>query len=100
MKLDKWCVVSRSFTAWQPPEQARCCLHGLVSGHPRCADGKPVTTSLMIGCHQNRIVTKSGSEYELGEVDAAYETLYPNAQPRLLATLRSLMRPSAPAYEI
>jgi hypothetical protein len=99
MKLDQWCVLSRNLPALLAPEQERRCLHGRVSGHPRCCDGKEVTTSLLIGRHGNKVVTKSGSEYELGEADAAYEALYPQAKQRLLDALRPALV-AAEVYEI
>ena len=92
MKLDSWCLISRSYPALPPPEQEHCCLHGLVSGHPRCHDGKEVTTSFIVSRDGSKVVTKSGSEYELGDVDASYEALYPNARTRLLAGLSSLLQ--------
>ena len=100
MKLEKWCVVSRACPSLQPPEQERRCLHGLVTGHPDCVDGRAVTTSLIVGRNGNRVVTKSGSEYELGEVDAFYESLHPEARGRLLAALRPVSDPDGSGYEI
>ena len=100
MKIDHWCVVSRSTPAFQPPEQDRTCLHGFVRGHPRCADGKEVTTSLLISRQGDRVVTKSGSEYELGDVDVVYETFYPQARERLFARLTRPGVVLASAYEI
>src|ERR1051325_6577137 len=90
MKLEKWCVISRSSPMMQPPETERFCLHGFVSGHPRCADGKEVTTSLVVSRNGNKVVTKSGSEYELGLVDSLYESEFPNARQRLFGRLRVL----------
>jgi hypothetical protein len=84
----------------QPPEHGRVCLHGFVIGHPRCQDGKEVTTSLVVSRHGNKVVTKSGSEYELGEVDPSYESLYPNARRRLLAYLRAEAALGQTVYEI
>jgi hypothetical protein len=100
MKLERWCVISRSSPALQPPETDRVCLHGIVSGHTRCADGKEITTSLVVSRNGSRVVTKSGSEYELGVADPAYESLFPNARQRLFARLRSLAGVLANAYEI
>jgi len=99
MKLDRWCVISRTTLSLPPPEQERCCLHGSVSGHPRCLDGKQVTTSLVVSRSGNKVVTKSGSEYELGDADPDYEALYPNARQRLLAGLRPAL-PGPGNYEI
>ena len=62
-------------------------MHGFVSGHPCCADGKEVTTSCVVGRAGNKVVTKSGSEYELGTVDPAYESMFPGAPQRVLARL-------------
>ena len=90
MQLDNWCVISRPWPALVAPEQDRFCLHGFVRGHPRCADGKEVTTSLVVSQHGEKVVTKSGSEYELGHVNSTYESLYPNARQRLLTRLGSL----------
>jgi hypothetical protein len=100
MKLEKWCVISRSSPALEPPELERFCLHGFVSGHARCADGKEVTTSLVVGRNGINVVTKSGSEYELGIVDPVYESLYPKAKRRLLARLQSVAPLLASGYEI
>ena len=100
MRIENWCVLLRTSPALEPPERERFCLHGAVFGHPRCADGKEITTSLVVHRNGDRIVTKSGSEYELGAVDPFYESLYPNARQRVFAGLRPLGRPLAVAYEI
>jgi hypothetical protein len=100
MKLDHWCLISRNAPLLQPPEQERCCLHGIVLGHPRCADGKEITTSLVVSRNGNCVVTKSGNEYELGEVDKVYESLFPNARQRLFAGLRSEPVGLRNSYEI
>ena len=57
-------------------------------GHPAHADGKAITTSRLIGRKDRLVVTRSGSEYELGEPDPAYESKFPNARERLLAGLQ------------
>jgi hypothetical protein len=62
-------------------------LFGFVFGHPRHLDGKELLTSPVVRCHANRIVTRSGSEYELGSIDPAYERRYPDALNRLFARL-------------
>ncbi len=100
MRLDRWCVISRSSPTLQPPEIERLCLHGFVSGHPRCADGKEVTTSRVVSQSGNVVVTKSGSSYELGSVDPAYESIFPNARQRVFARLPSYGSSLTPVYEI
>jgi len=63
-------------------------LHGNVFGHPRFADGHPVTTSRIVGKNSDdTVVTYSGNVYELGEVDPAYEEMFPNARDRVIGTL-------------
>ena len=99
MKLDRWCVVSRNSPALEAPEQERCCLHGFVSGHSRCADGKEVTTSMLVNRDGNCVMTKSGSLYELGTADSTYESLFPDAKSRLLMRLRAVA-PLEAIYEI
>ena len=97
MKVERWCVVSRMEYGFQPPDIGKHCLQGFVHGHQFHTDGKGVTTSRMVGRNGNRVVTKSGSEYELGEPDPAYEAQYPNAKERLLASLPSSADGTAPA---
>jgi len=86
-RLENWCVVSRGWLGFEPPERERICLHGTVTGHPRCADGKEITTSMVVARNGHCVVTKSGNEYELGRVDAAFEMAFPEARRRLLDRL-------------
>lgn len=100
MKLEKWCLIARNSLALLAPEQERACLHGFVYGHPRCADGKEVTTSLVVARDGTLIVTKSGSAYELGDADSGYEGLFPNARQRMLSSLRPAKALAEAPYEI
>lgn len=88
MKLNRWCVVSRTEYGFQPPDSGPNCLQGYVLGHHCHADGKGVTTSRLVGRNGDRVVTRSGSEYDLEEPDPAYEAQYPNAKERLLESLQ------------
>lgn len=88
MKLEHWSVLSRAQWNLQPPEAEGLSLCGLVQGHPHHADGREVTTSPVIGLTAQRVVTRSGSEYELGQASPTYERLFPNARARLLAKLK------------
>ena len=87
MKLQNLSVRSRPWGQFQPPEQEGSCLYGLIVGHPLHRDGKEVLTSSIAARRADCVVTRSGSEYELGEIDPHYERLYPNARQRLLARL-------------
>ena len=88
-KLNQWAVVYRKSGPYQAPEQATQHLNGIVTGHPIKADGVRVTTSEIIGRIQDRVVTRSGSEYELDQPAPEYEAQFPNAKERLLASLRT-----------
>ena len=79
----------------QPPEEDAVCLFGFVAGHQRHRDGKEVLTSAVMHCVAHRIVTKSGTEYELGSVDPSYERSYPGALQRLLARLNAVRQEPA-----
>lgn len=84
MRLEKWSVVS-SATGYTAPELVTLQLHGNVYGHQRFPQGKEVTTSAIDKIDGNTVVTRSGSRYELGEIDLEYEKLYPDAKAKLLA---------------
>lgn len=69
-----------------PPECSVKILCGDVYNHPKFKDGTYVQTSMTIGVRDGKILTHSGSMYELGDVDTEYEEQYPNAKERLLNT--------------
>jgi hypothetical protein len=96
-KLQHWSLHSRPLGEWQSPEQDGVRVFGYVYGHPLHRDGKEVLTSPVIRCSANRIVTRSGSEYELGAVNPAYERRYPGALDRLLIRLGWTPKGCAPA---
>ena len=101
MKVERWSVVSRTEYGFQPPDSESNCLQGFVTGHPSHADGKAITTSRLVGRNADRVVTRSGSEYELGEPDPAYESQYPNAKERLLEGLKPCAdQPKLPAGQV
>lgn len=84
MRIENWSIVYVSHNPYLPPECQTQCLQGNVYGHPDHFDGKRVTTSAAIGRKDNCLITLAGSEYELGEPDPEYETLFPNAKQRAL----------------
>jgi len=84
MKLERWWVVSRIQGGIVPPEEPGNRLCGVVTGHHRIADGHEVTTSPVLLRRGDRVVTKSGSEYELGQPERVYESVFPGARERLL----------------
>lgn len=81
-KLENWALISNGR------------LLGDLQGHPEHSSNKPVKTTAIDElqeltithdrkCAKLVISTKSGSWYELGEPDHAYEKIFPNAKFRL-----------------
>lgn len=87
MRIERWSI--GVLDPYTPPELQAKSLSGEVYGHPRFDDGDKITTSAIVGVRDGRIVTRSVSEYELGEPHPEYEAAYPNAKQRAL-----LCRPS------
>ena len=87
VKLDCWCITSKGGAALVPPDWNPRYLFGVVQGHPCHVDGREVTTSRLLCRNGSRVITRSGSAYELGEPHAMYEAEYPNAKRRLLNSL-------------
>ncbi len=87
MKLTNWSIVSRTANPFQAPELGTQCLYGNVYNNPKFEDNQDVTTSRIIGKRNGKVVTRSGSEYELDGVDPIYEAAYPDAFNRLMNTL-------------
>lgn len=81
-KLEKWSVVGIDRSPYDAPENHWHCLQGINEA------GNQVVTSTVIGCRNGYVLTRSGSVYELGEVDPDYEKLYSNAKERLFKRLK------------
>lgn len=87
MRIEEWAVVHPP-NPYAAPETQTQSLHGRVFGHPKFKDGQRVTTSSIQGKNTSgEVVTKSGSSYELGEIDPTYEQEFPDAENRLLDSL-------------
>lgn len=86
-RLESWSVTGGN-NPYTAPELRTLHLQGMVYGHPMFDEGHPVLTTPIVSVVDDRVVTKSGSIYELGEVDAAYEYQFPNARERLFFVLR------------
>lgn len=85
LKLDHWWIASPgSPRVPVPPGALPGRLVGTVTGHPRIADGSVIVSTPITACHDDLIVTRSGSTYELGTVEESYSALYPNALRQLL----------------
>jgi hypothetical protein len=90
MKLENWSVVYGPWDGYKAPEQITSHLYGFVYGNPKFVDGIDITTSAIRGQRDGRIVTQSGTEYELGATDPIYETKFPDARQRLFNSLKVL----------
>lgn len=89
MRIEAWSICANPADSYTPPELRAKCLRGKVFGHPKFRDGCEVTTSAICAVQAGQIVTASGSRYELGEPDAKYEAVFPDARRRALSLLSS-----------
>lgn len=80
-KLENWAIVYNG-SPYTAPELRSQSLNG-------DRGDKNITTSRVLGKSGNCVVTMN-SLYILGEAAAEYETVYPNAKVRLLASLQEL----------
>ena len=87
MRIENWSIGTPASDPYTPPEMQVTSLSGTVYGHPRFDDGVNITTSAIVALKGGRIVTRSGSEYELGQPHPEYEAAYPNAKQRALALI-------------
>ncbi len=69
-RLEKW--YTRVSSPYAAPEQQAIYLHGEVFDHPSFQDGKTIGTSRIIDVNGNKITTKSGTMYLLGEPDPEF----------------------------
>lgn len=87
-RLENWSFIVRSGDPYTAPELISGQLAGNVYNHPRFKDGEPVVTSLVVKEENGKVVTYSGSRYELGEPNPAYEQQFPDAKNRLMKALK------------
>jgi hypothetical protein len=88
VKLENWFLVYGDYDPYKPPECNTQHLAGKVFGNPNFNDGEEIRTSPIVGKEGDKIVTKSGSVYELGEVLPDYEKQYPGARERLFNSVK------------
>lgn len=79
--LENWSLVGR-VEPYTPPELWKYSLRGEVYNHPLFEDGEVVYTSSVQRVSDGKVITRN-TEYTLGDVDPAYERLYPNAKQRV-----------------
>lgn len=86
-KLNQWAIGSRPTNPYQASELWETVIMGFVSEDSRFDEGIVITTSGIIGKREGKVVTRSGTEYELLEISKEYEAAYPNARERLFNSL-------------
>lgn len=86
-RIEEWDVVTVQDSPYRAPEESAQFLAGKIFDDERFEDGDPIVTTSIQGQRDGKVVTKSGSLYELGTPNPLYEKLYPNARERLFATL-------------
>jgi hypothetical protein len=87
MKIEEWSITQyeADFNPYAPPEEQVLRIQGKVYNNPKFEDGEVIVTSPIVFVDKERqvIVTKSGSEYELGEAHPDYEKAFPQARERI-----------------
>lgn len=92
MRLEQWAVTYSAGTIMDPykaPELYHKGLCGAVYNNPEFNDGEIITTTRLVKIERQEdgkvlATTRSGSVYELGEVNPLYEEFHPNSLERLL----------------
>lgn len=89
--LDKWYFGMVGGDEFTPPEAAIYSFGGYVKDHPKLGEG-PIVISKPVAYDPatRTIKTFSGSFYRLGEPDAEYEKMFPNAADRFHEQLSKL----------
>lgn len=65
-------------------------LFGTVTGHDLLGDGSSVVTSMVRRSINGMVITASGSQYILGDVNKAYLEAVPDARKLLLDKLKDM----------
>lgn len=89
-QLKNWSFGVSGVDRYDAPEMGTPRLAGFVYNHPIQPDGKDIVTSRVVGKRNGLVVTKSGREYELLDVDPVYEKLFPGAKERLMNQLTEI----------
>lgn len=90
--IENWALVMDRFVKPEDIKNFRTLvgLHGQVFGHPDFEPGHYVLTSWVKGQKDDLVITKTGSEYKLGEPSPEYMAFCPNAKAELMKHLRHL----------
>ena len=73
MRLENWSICTHPNDVYIAPEFRLPCLQGNVFNDPRGrSDGKRIVTTLIINVEGDKVITESGSVYELGKPNPKY----------------------------
>jgi hypothetical protein len=79
--VDDWYFVNRFAPVNPGGWGSRLC--GIVTNHPEIVDNSFITTSRVVDCKEENgktiVITRTGTNYVLGDVSKQYEELFPNA---------------------
>ena len=89
-RLENWSIGIKTAGTLQRPETKRI-LQGRIYDDPRFPNGCFISTSEIVGCIGEDIITHDHSIYKLGNILPTYEAAFPNARNRLLADLQKTM---------
>jgi len=70
-KLQNWRTTRRGYNDFTPPECRESVLEGEVFDHPTFPDGSKIVTSPIEKTEGRKVLTKTGSTYELGRISYA-----------------------------
>jgi len=80
MRIENWSIIfDGKSDPYQAPELRHSCVMGKVYNHREFKDGHNIITSTIDKVEKGCIITQSGSNYELGEINPKYLETYPNA---------------------
>lgn len=84
--IEDWYVSVSEADAYQPPENQRQCLTGVVAKHKSIRDGVVrdnvrVTTSYIVDVDGKEVTTRSGSVYTLGKIQHEYREYLREIRP-------------------
>lgn len=65
-RLENWSTTSFE-SPYTPPERRKVRLQGIVTGHPKKADGTSIVTTSIRESVGRQVTTRSGTVYDLGE---------------------------------
>lgn len=69
-RLENWSIGTKR--PYDAPELVQVSVDGNVYGDPSRPDGRPVTTSHLVGAEGRYVHTATGSIYQLGEPSKSY----------------------------